>query len=193
MIRNSFTHILKTLRQSKAIQFGLVALFLGVGVFIMVYFDLSDAKVFIRAHRGQAVLISIVVYFLLGFTFIPTSPLTLFLAVFMGPWETVLVATLGNTIAALIEYQIGNTLGDIFDFEENVQNLPLGLGNLPMTSPHLLLAGRLLPIGKRGFSIVCGAYQVPLGKYLWTTVLMHIINASFIAFTSAGLLRFFQK
>jgi uncharacterized membrane protein YdjX (TVP38/TMEM64 family) len=193
MIRNSFTHILKTLRQSKAIQFGLVALFLGVGVFIMVYFDLSDAKVFIRAHRGQAVLISIVVYFLLGFTFIPTSPLTLFLAVFMGPWETVLVATLGNTIAALIEYQIGNTLGDIFDFEENVQNLPLGLGKLPMTSPHLLLAGRLLPIGKRGFSIVCGAYQVPLGKYLWTTVLMYIINASLIAFTSAGLLRFFQK
>lgn len=189
MIRDSFTHILKTLRHNKAIQIGLVFLFIAVGVLIMVSFDMPDAKAFIRAHRGQAILISIVIYFLLGFTFIPASPLTLFLAVFMGPWETVLVATIGNTLAALLEYQIGSTVGDIFDFEAKMNKLPLGLGDLPITSPYLLMAGRLLPLGKRGFSIVCGAYQVPLGKYLWTSVLMYFINASFIAFTGAGLLK----
>lgn len=192
MIRDSFTHILKTLRHNKAIQIGLVILFLAFGVFIMVYFDLPDAQNFIREHRGQAALISIVIYFLLGFTFIPASPLTLFLAVFMGPWETVLVATIGNSLAALLEYQIGSTMGDIFDFESKMQKLPLGLGDLPITSPYLLMAGRLLPLGKRGFSIVCGAYQVPMGKYLWTTVLMYFINAAFIAFTGTGLLRLFQ-
>ena len=192
MIRDSFTHILNTLRHNKAIQIGLVFLFLAVGVFIMVNFDLLDAQNYIRANRGQAALISIVIYFLLGFTFIPASPLTLFLAVFMGPWVTVLVATIGNTLAALLEYQIGRTAGDIFNFESKMQKLPLGLGDLPITSPYLLMAGRLLPLGKRGFSIVCGAYQVPMGKYLWTTVLMYIINASFIAFTGAGLLRLFQ-
>ncbi|MBW6467421.1 MAG: VTT domain-containing protein [Brevefilum sp.] len=192
MIRDSFTHILNTLRHNKAVQIGFILLFLAAGVLIMVNFDLPDAKAFIRAHRGQAVLISIVIYFLMGFTFIPASPLTLFLAVFMGPWETVLVATIGNTLAALLEYQIGSTVGDIFNFEAKMQNLPLGLGKLPITSPYLLMAGRLLPLGKRGFSIVCGAYQVPYGKYLWTTVLMYIINAAFIAFTGAGLLRLFQ-
>jgi len=192
MIRDSFTHLLNTLRHNKAIPIGLVFLFLAVGIFIMVNFDLPDAKAFIRAHRSQAVLISIVIYFLMGFTFIPASPLTLFLAVFMGPWETVLVATIGNTLAALLEYQIGSTMGDIFDFEAKMHKLPLGLGGLPITSPYLLMASRLLPLGKRGFSIVCGAYQVPMGKYLWTTVLMYIINASFIAFTGAGLLRLFQ-
>jgi uncharacterized membrane protein YdjX (TVP38/TMEM64 family) len=192
MIREPLTHFLKTLRDNKAVQIGLVLLFLAVAVFIMVNFDLLDAQNYIRANRGQAALISIVVYFLLGFTFIPASPLTLFLAVFMGPWETVLVATIGNTLAALLEYQMGSTVGDIFDFETQKQKLPLGLGKLPITSPYLLMAGRLLPLGKRGFSIVCGAYQVPYGKYLWTTVLMYIINAAFIAFTGAGLLHLFQ-
>jgi uncharacterized membrane protein YdjX (TVP38/TMEM64 family) len=192
MIRDSFTNILKTLRHNKAIQIGLVLLFLAVGILLMISFDLPDAKAFIRAHRGQAALISVLIYFLLGFTFIPASPLTLFLAVFMGFWETVLVATIGNTLAALLEYQIGSTVGDIFDFEAKMEKLPLGLGDLPITSPYLLMSGRLLPVGKRGFSIVCGAYQVPLGKYLWTTVLMYIINASFIAFTGTGLLRLFQ-
>ena len=191
MIRDSFTYILKTFRDNKAVQIGSVLLFLAVAVFIMVNFDLLDAQNYIRANRGQAALISIAIYFLLGFTFIPASPLTLFLAVFMGPWETVLVATIGNTLAALVEYQIGSTMGDIFDFEAKMHNLPLGLWKLPITSPYLLMAGRLLPIGKRGFSIVCGAYQVPYGKYLWTTVLMYIINAAFIAFTGAGLLRLF--
>ena len=192
MIRDSFTYILKTFRDNKAVQIGSVLLFLAVAVFIMVNFDLLDAQNYIRANRGQAALISTAIYFLLGFTFIPASPLTLFLAVFMGPWETVLVATIGNTLAALVEYQIGSTMGDIFDFETRKQKLPLGLEKLPITSPFLLMAGRLLPLGKRGFSIVCGAYQVPYGKYLWTTVLMYVINASFIAFTSAGLLRLFQ-
>jgi uncharacterized membrane protein YdjX (TVP38/TMEM64 family) len=192
MIQEPLTHFLKTLRDNKAIQIGLILLFLAVAVFIMVNFDLADAQNFIRANRGQAALISTAIYFLLGFTFIPASPLTLFLTVFMGPWETVLVATIGNTLAALLEYQIGSTMGDIFDFEAKMQNLPLGLGKLPITSPYVLMAGRLLPLGKRGFSIVCGAYQVPYGKYLWTTVLMYIINAAFIAFTSAGLLRLFQ-
>jgi hypothetical protein len=53
------------------------------------------------------------------------------------------------------------------------------------------MTGRLLPLGKRGFSIVCGAYQVPLGKYLWTSVVMYVINASFLAFGGAGLARLF--
>jgi hypothetical protein len=39
-----FTHFLKTLRDNKAIQIGLVLLFLAVAVFIMVNFDLPDAR-----------------------------------------------------------------------------------------------------------------------------------------------------
>ena len=46
---------------------------------------------------------------------------------------------------------------------------------------------------KRGFSIVCGAYQVPLDRYLWTSLVMYTINASVLAFTGAGLLRLLES
>lgn len=193
MIKDSVSHILKTLRHNKAIQIGLVIVFLAVGILVMVNFNLPDAKAFLRAHRGQAFLIGIGIYFLLGFTFIPASPLTLFLAVFMGPWETIVIASVGNTLAAVVEYQIGLTVGDVFGFESHMHKLPFGLADLPITSPLLLMTGRLLPLGKRGFSIVCGAYQVPLGKYLWTSVLMYIFNASVIAYTGAGLLKLIES
>lgn len=189
MIKDSIVNIVKSLRNNKAVQIALVLLMAVAFVVIMVNFDLPGAKGFIRAHRRQAALISIGIYFLLGFTFVPASPLTLFLAVFIGPLETVAVAAVGNTLAALLEYQIGATVGDIFNFEAHMDNLPFRLGELPITSPLLLMAGRLLPLGKRGFSIVGSAYQVPLGKYLWTTVLMYIVNASFLAFGGAGLAR----
>jgi uncharacterized membrane protein YdjX (TVP38/TMEM64 family) len=193
MIKDSIANILNTLRQNKVLQIALILIILAAGLLIMLSFDFQEAKTFLRANRSQAALISVGIYFLLGFTFIPASPLTLFLAVFMGPIETVVIATVGNTLAALLEYQIGTKVGDVFNFEAHMDNLPFRLGELPITSPLLLMSGRLLPLGKRGFSIVCGAYQVPMGRYLWTTVLMYIINASILAFTGTGLLRLIQN
>lgn len=191
MNRNAIINILKSLKNNKTAQIGLVIFFFCVGIYVIVSFDFPEARTFIRANRTNAALISIGIYFLLGFTFLPASPLTLFLAVFLGPFETVVVATIGNTLAAIIEYQIGVTVGDVFNFEANMKNLPFGLGNLPITSPYLLMAGRLLPLGKRGFSIVCGAYHVPLGRYLWTSVLMYMINASVLVVGAVGLSRLF--
>jgi uncharacterized membrane protein YdjX (TVP38/TMEM64 family) len=191
MFKDSLTNIINSLRQNKFIQIGVVILFVVVGVLIMTIFDLAATQAFLQENRGQAALVSIMIYFLLGFTFIPSSPLTLFLAILIGPIETSLIATIGNTLAALIEYQVGATVGDIFNFEEKMEYLPFGLGELPIASTKLLLAARLLPFGKRGFSFVCGAYQVPLNKYLWTTLLMYLLNASILAFGGAGLANLF--
>ena len=192
MIRDSFANILKTLRHNRTIQIVIIILFIAVGVFVMVNFNFSEAKAFIRAHRGQAAIIGVGIYLLLGFTLIPASPLTLFLAVFLGPWETVIIASTGNTLAAILEYHIGQTMGDVFNFEVNIQKLPFGLADLPMNSPFLLLAGRLLPLGKQGFSFVCGAYHVPFGKYLWTSIVMYILSSSVLAYTGAGILRLIE-
>jgi len=193
MLMESITNILKTLRYNKAIQIALILLIIIFFVFTIVSFDLAEAKDFIRANRRQAAFISIGIYFLLSFSLIPTSPLTLFLAVFMGPIETVAVAATGNILAALLGYQIGATVGDIFDFEAHMEDLPFNLGELPISSPLLLMSGRLLPLGRGGFSMVCGAYQVIFGKYLWTSILMFIVNASVLAFTGASLLRLFER
>ncbi len=63
-----------------------------VAALLIIQLDLPAAQAFIRANRRQATVIGIGVYFLLGFTFIPASPLTLFLAVLLGPLHTVLIA-----------------------------------------------------------------------------------------------------
>ncbi|MFU8827283.1 MAG: TVP38/TMEM64 family protein [Brevefilum sp.] len=193
MIKDKLANILYKLRHNKAYQITLILLIIAAGVFIILTFDLNQAQAFIRAHRQQAVFISIGVYLLLGFTFIPASPLTLFLAVFLGPIETVVVATVGNTLAALLEYQIGVTVGDIFNIQERMKRLPFRLGELPINSPYVLLVGRVTPFGKQPFSIVCGAYQVPLGKYLWTSAVMFFFNAAVLAFSGAGLVKLLQS
>jgi uncharacterized membrane protein YdjX (TVP38/TMEM64 family) len=181
--------LIKPLKQNKALQITLMVVFALTAIILILTFDLAEAQDFIRQNRRQATLISIMVYFLLGFTFIPASPLTLFLTYLLGPLHAVLIATVGNTLAAILEYQIGTTMGDVYNFQAHLHQLPFGLAELPINSPILLMAGRLLPIGKRGFSVVCGAYQVPLGVYLWTSTLMYVINATFVALVGTGLIR----
>ena len=191
MIKELLSKYLIKIKNNKTIQIGLMTLFFTAVILVMVFFDLENAQSFIRAHRGQATLISIVLIFVLGLTFVPTTPLTLFLAVFLSPVEAILITTIGHTLASFLEYKIGATMGDLIDFDSRKDKLPFNLGDLPMTSPYLLMAARLLPGGYLGFSIVCGAYQVPFGKYLWTSVLMYILNASFVAFGGAWLVRLF--
>ena len=191
MVKAFLIKNLKRIKNNKTIQVGLLVVFITAIILMMVFFDIENAKAFIRAYRGQAVLISIGLIFISGLSFLPTTPLTLFLAVFLSPIEAVLITTAGHTFASFFEYKIGATMGDLIDFDSNKEKLPFGLGNLPMTSPYLLLAARLLPAGYVGFSLVCGAYQVPFGKYLWTSILMYSINASVVAFSGAWLARLF--
>jgi len=191
MIKNFLLKNLKRIKNNKTVQVGLLVLFITVIILMMVFFDMENAQAFIRAYRGQAVLISIGLIFISGLSFLPTTPLTLFLAVFLSPVEAILITTAGHTLASFIEYKIGTTMGDLVDFDTNKEKLPFGLGNLPMTSPYLLMAARLLPAGYIGFSIVCGAYQVPFGKYLWTSMLMYTLNATVVAFSGAWLARLF--
>ena len=181
MLNDRVINTLNKIKDNKTIQVMVLVLAAVIAVLLITYLDLPAAQAFIRANRRQATVIGIGVYFLLGFTFIPASPLTLFLAVLLGPYHAVLIAVIGNTLAALLEYQIGVVMGDVVNFNNIKSRLPFGLGKLPITSPYLLMAGRLLPLGKRGFSVVCGAYHVPALRYLWTMVVMYFINAAFIA------------
>ena len=97
-------------------------------------------------------------------------------------------AALGNTIAALFEYQIGKTVGDVVTFEEIKKKLPLGLSKLPVDSPLFLLGARSIPAGSRAFSVVCGAYQVPMPTYLWTTSVMYFVTSAFLAYGGSKLI-----
>ena len=173
------------------LNLGLLLAFLTSIVLIAIFFDLDSIKGFIRTHKQQAILISIAVYGLFGITFLPTFPLTIFIAVLLGPLQSALIATLGNTLAAVLGYLLGKAMGDVFDFEKKKSKLPFGLGRLPIKSPLFMLAARSLPAGSRAYSVVCGAYQVPIPTYLWTTSLMFFVNSSFLAFGGLKLFNIF--
>ncbi len=172
------------------VRIALIAVIISVAVFISLNYTMDDVKDFIEDNPRQAILISLLVYISFGLTFLPSIPLTLFIAVLIGPLQAAIVATVGNTIAALLEYQVGKTIGDVFNFDKIKSKLPFGLGKLPIDSPYFLLAARSIPAGTRGFSVVCGAYQVPLLSYTWTTFTMYLITSLVLAFGSMGLIQF---
>ena len=103
----------------------------GFTVMIGINYSMVDVKAFIEDNPSQTVLISLIVYVSFGLTFLPSIPLTLFIAVLIGSLQAAIVATIGNTIAALLEYQVGKTIGDVVDFENIKTKLPFGLGNYP--------------------------------------------------------------
>jgi uncharacterized membrane protein YdjX (TVP38/TMEM64 family) len=168
--------------------------FLGLFIILVIAiwgslrFDFEEIKPIIRQNQSQAIVISLVIYVLFGFTFLPSVPLTLFIAVLIGPFQAAVVAAIGNTIAALFEYKIGKTVGDVVSFEEVRKKLPFGLNKLPVDSPLFLLGARSIPAGSRAFSVVCGAYQVPMPTYLWTTSVMYFVTSVFLAYGGSKLI-----
>ena len=171
------------------IRASLVILMIAVAIYISSNYSAADIQAFIEQNPRQTILISLLIYISFGLTFLPSIPLTLFLAVLIGPLLAAIVATIGNTIAALLEYQVGKTIGDVVDFDGIKAKLPFGLGKLPINSPFFLLAVRSIPAGTRGFSVVCGAYQVPLLAYTWTTFTMYFASSVFLAYGGAELLK----
>jgi uncharacterized membrane protein YdjX (TVP38/TMEM64 family) len=170
------------LSKEKRLKISLLVGVLIIGFLLSIFFRFNNFQELIEANPNLTVLISLLIYALLGMTFIPTSPVTLLLAVLIGPLMAALVAIVGNTVSALVEYKVGGALGDIFGFMEKKSRLPFNLGDLPIHSPYVLLFGRLVPGGVRGISYVAGAYQVQMDLFLITTITMNTLSAFFIAY-----------
>ena len=178
----------KIFNRDNYLKFLGLLIILAIAIWGSLRFDFEEIKPIIRQNQSQAILISLIIYVLFGFTFLPSVPLTLFIAVLIGPFQAAVVAALGNTIAALFEYKIGKTVGDVVSFEDVRKKLPFGLNKLPVDSPLFLLGARSIPAGSRAFSVVCGAYQVPMPTYLWTTSVMYFVTSAFLAYGGSKLI-----
>jgi uncharacterized membrane protein YdjX (TVP38/TMEM64 family) len=168
--------------KNKKTQISIMVGVLIIALIVTISFRFEDFQGYATENIPLTLVASLLIYILLGLTFIPSSAITLFLALLIGPFQAGLFATLGNTLSALVGYKVGQTLGDILNFEGKKKNLPFNLGKLPIDSPYILLFGRLIPGGVRGLSYVAGAYQVPMKLYLPTTLTMALLSAFFIAF-----------
>lgn len=164
-------------------------LLIGLAAYFVVE-DMAEIRAYIRTHGWYGLLMAVPVYILMGATPVPSEPLTLLIVSIFGPFIATLVAGVGNVLASLLEYYLGAHIANATDFLSRKEKLPWGLGKMPMTSPLLLIFGRMIPgYGAKLISLLSGVYRVPLGLFLWTTAIQTFLGAAVTAFGGYGLLK----
>ena len=166
----------------------------GAAIGLVVYIARHQATVknVIQGLGAAGPLVSILLYGILAVSPVPADPLTLINGAIYGPIWGGLVAWIGMTLAALVEYFVGTRIGDAAEFEKKRKDLPLGLGNLPVDSIFFLLGGRLLTgAGSKAVSYLSGIYRISLWRYIWTTSVSTLFGAFIFALGGAGLLKLF--
>ena len=178
----------KTAKLRSILSFGLTILVILLLIIILSR-HLETIQNFIRQSGWLGLLISIALYGLLGLSPIPSEPLTVMLSTVYGPLTATLVAGTGNLLAAVIEYILGERIGNIASFEKRREKLIFGLGKLPVNSIPFLLAARMLPgYGPKFVSVMSGVYRVPVWRYLWTAAIPTYVGAAIFAYGGFGLL-----
>ncbi|MBN1122298.1 MAG: TVP38/TMEM64 family protein [Anaerolineae bacterium] len=173
---------------------GILLLSFGLSISLVIYIARHKTAVedFIRRLGMAGPLVSIALYGVLGASPIPADPLTLINGAVFGPLWGGLIAWVGTTSAAVVEYFIGTRIGDAANFEKVRDNLPFGLGDLPADSVLFLLGGRMLTgAGSKAVSFISGIYRISLWRYIWTTAISTLFGAVLFALGGFGLLSIF--
>lgn len=137
-----------------------------------------------------APLIALILYPLLAATPIITDPVTIIIAVIYGPMKGALIAGIGNTIAAMVEYYIGLKFMEISKIKNKKEKMPFGLGKLPVNSLLFLIFGRMIPgYGSKIISLLAAIYKVPIKRYIWTSALTSFLGAFFMAYGGFSLIK----
>ena len=182
----------KSLKDDKDRRSLVILLFVGLVTITLLLLRPNTSTLLnnIQKHKNLGIVISLSLYALLGATVIPSEPLTLFLITLYGPIPTVLIAAVGNTLAALVEYFVGGNIGDVAEFEKRKAKLPFHLGDLPVQSPLFIMLVRMLPgFGPKFAGLACGIYKVPLSTYVWATFLSNLIGMAVFVAGGYGLIK----
>ena len=168
----------------------LIGVLLVVLVLILIVSrDMEQIRDFIGSSGWVGLLVAVLLYGLLGASPIPSEPLTILLSTIYGPFTATLVAGIGNMLAALLEYFIGERLSNVTSFVHRKEKLPFGLGRFPVDSPMFLIAARMLPgYGPKFVSLIAGMYRVPMYRYLWTSAVPTFLGAAIFAYGGFGLI-----
>ncbi|MDR3573926.1 MAG: VTT domain-containing protein [Anaerolineaceae bacterium] len=174
--------------KSQTVLFFVFTIIIVVGIIYFVPRNLTQIKTYIGTNGLWGMLVAVLLYALLGLTLIPSEPLTIFLGALFGPLIATLIAGVGNTLAAIVEYHLGSRVNKLTNFVEKKEKLPLGLGKLPVSSPGFLIFARMIPgYGPKAVSVLAGVYRVPMFLYVWTTAIPTFTGAAIFAFGGFGL------
>ncbi len=179
--------------QDRPPKYWLTAVLVVVAFTFALTFRLEALTAFLEKYRTFGLVACLLAYVLLSLTPIPSEPVTVLVLTWKGPMVAILLATLGNTLAAIMEFYIGHSLSDLADFEKKKEKLPLHLGRLPADSPLFLLLGRMVPgFGSKFVSLAAGLYEVPTITYLWTAIVSNLMGAVFFVLGGYGLIKLFH-
>lgn len=172
--------------REKWLNIGILAVLTLAGIVISIKFDWAAIEAFLQANPTRTILISLVVYTLLGLTIIPSTPLVVVLALNIGLFQAVLVTGVGQMLASWLEYYQGKLINAAVDLDMMKTNLPKRVRDLPIASPFFQLVARvILP---KPLALLSGAYHVPLGTYLGISLLENLLGSAFFALTGLGVL-----
>lgn len=184
---------LKQWDKKKWLQALLILFFLLFSVLLILRLDMNALQAFIVKHQSISTFLFLLSYTVLGVTPIPSEPITYLALTLNGALPTILLVTVGNTLAATLEYFIAGNLGNLADFEQHKEKLPSRLKSLPIDSPIFLLTARAVPgLGPKFVSTMSGIYNIPLSRYLWTALVSNLIGGIFIVLTMSGILTLFR-
>ena len=159
---------------------------------LILAFDFAKIKDFIAQAGVWGIFIAIGVYGLLGFTIIPSEPLTVLIGAMFGPWVATLTSLAGNTLSAMAEYLIGQRIGSATDFMEKKEKLPFGLGKLNPDSLAFLIFARAIPgFGGKTVGIISGVYKITFWRFMWTAFVTLLAGSLVLAFGGFGLEKLF--
>lgn len=168
-----------------------LTIFAGVFYILIKYSDMATGLII--KSGVWAPLVSILLYTLLAPTPITTDPITIIMSVTYGPLVGVLIAFIGNTFAATVEYFIGYKIGSTVMSDKKVKKIPLGLDKLPVDSIPFLIFGRMIPgYGSKVISLLAGGYKVPMRRYIWTTAVTNLFGAFLTSYGGFGIVSIFK-
>ncbi len=174
--------------RSQAVSILIPSVLIMIIAAVLITQDMNKIKAFISQSGGWGILVSILLYAVLGLTLIPSEPLTVFIGVLFGPLLATLIAGVGNTASTLVEYFIGTRIGSAANFEEKREKLPFGLGHRKVDSPLFLIGGRMIPgYAPKVISMLAGIYKVPILRFLWTSAIPNFVGAAILAFGGFGI------
>jgi uncharacterized membrane protein YdjX (TVP38/TMEM64 family) len=185
-------HEIETINRHQRVR-SLISLIVMLAIlFVVVAFfsnQLEAVSHFIRRVGWLGWLVSILIFGLFGATPIPSEPVTVLITTIFGPLSAAIITSLGNLLAALVEFYIGDKVSGMADFAKLRERLPFGLNRVPVDSPLFLIAGRMIPgYGPKFISISSGIWKVPFLRYLWTTAVATTAGAVIVAFGGYGVL-----
>lgn len=170
-------------KPNKTIQILILVVSLAVVTFILSKLDMQVIDSFATRHRNIGMAVVILLYVLLSATPIPAEPLTILTAAIYSPFTAALLAGTGFMLGSLVEYYIGSKFSKSADYVHNKENMPLGLGKLPVESPYFQLVGRMIPgYGAKFVSLISGYYRIPMSTFLWTSLVVNFAGAFLYAY-----------